>query len=103
MPSRWRSPWRRRTAVPRGFLADAQARERLRGGSITLDGRLILIAALEDLRVVKRFVTEIGGDLDDATIPGRPARVRRPAPEKDYRRGSNGVEVSFKPRRWSGR
>jgi hypothetical protein len=51
-----------------GFLADALARERLQGGSVTLDGRLILIAALADLPVVKRFVTEIGGDFDDATI-----------------------------------
>jgi hypothetical protein len=51
-----------------GFLANAQARERLQGGSVTLDGRLILIAALEDLDLVKRFVTEIGGDFDDATI-----------------------------------
>ena len=55
-----------------GFLADAQARERLLGGSVTLDGRLILIAGLEDLDLVERFVTDIGGDFEDATIrPGR--------------------------------
>lgn len=51
-----------------GFLADAEARERLLGGSVTLDGRLIVIAGLEDVRLVERFVTEIGGDFDDATI-----------------------------------
>jgi len=55
-----------------GFLADAQARARLMGGSVTLDGRLILIAGLGDVGLVERFVTEIGGDFDDATIrPGR--------------------------------
>ena len=38
------------------------------GGSVTLDRRLILIAALEDLDLVKRFVTEIGGDFDKAKV-----------------------------------
>jgi hypothetical protein len=51
-----------------GFLADAEARERLQGGSVTLDGRLLLIAARRDLDVVERFVTRIGGDFDDAKV-----------------------------------
>jgi hypothetical protein len=51
-----------------GLLADAEARERLFGGSVTLDGRLVLIAGLEDLDLVERFVTEIGGDFGAATI-----------------------------------
>jgi hypothetical protein len=51
-----------------GFAADAEARERLRGGSVTLDGRLILIAGLDDVRLAKRVVTEIGGDVDHASI-----------------------------------
>jgi hypothetical protein len=51
-----------------GFLADADAREHLLGGSVTLDRRLVLIASLEDRRLVKRFVGEIGGDYADATI-----------------------------------
>ena len=51
-----------------GLLADAEARERLFGGSVTLDGRLVLIAGVEDLDVVERFVTEIGGDFGAATI-----------------------------------
>ena len=51
-----------------GFLANAKARERLRGGSVTLDGRLILVAALEDRRLVKRFVTELGGDYRKAKV-----------------------------------
>ena len=55
-----------------GFLADADARRRIMGASVTLDGRLILIAALADLGIVERFVTEIGGDFDDARI-GRAA------------------------------
>ena len=55
-----------------GLLADAEARERLFGGSVTLDGRLLLIAGLEDLELVERFVTDIGGDFEAATIrPGR--------------------------------
>ena len=41
-----------------GFLADADARRRIMGASVTLDGRLILIAALADLGIVERFVTE---------------------------------------------
>jgi hypothetical protein len=51
-----------------GLLADAEARERLFGGSVTLDGRLVLIAGVEDLDLVERFVTEIGGDFGAAKI-----------------------------------
>jgi hypothetical protein len=51
-----------------GFLADAEARERLRGGSVTLDGRLLLIAALEDRRLVKRFVSGLGADYRKAKV-----------------------------------
>ena len=51
-----------------GLLADAEARERLFGGSVTLDGRLVLIAGLEDLELVKRFVSDIGGDFGAATV-----------------------------------
>jgi hypothetical protein len=51
-----------------GLLAHFEARERLFGGSVTLDGRLVLIAGAEDLELVERFVTEIGGDFGAATI-----------------------------------
>lgn len=51
-----------------GFAADEQARERLMGGSVTRDHRLILIAASGDLRLAKRFARKIGGRLKDATI-----------------------------------
>jgi hypothetical protein len=54
--------------VREGFLSDAKARERLRGGSVTLDGRLILIAAREDRRLVKRFVRELGADYRKAKL-----------------------------------
>jgi hypothetical protein len=55
-----------------GLLADQEARDTLFGGSVTLDGRLVLIAGLGDLELVERFVTDIGGDFDAATIrPGR--------------------------------
>lgn len=51
-----------------GLLADPEARDRLFGGSVTLDGRLVLIAGREDLPLVKRFVTSIGGDVRAAVI-----------------------------------
>jgi hypothetical protein len=53
-----------------GFRGDAEARTRLVGGSVTLDGRLILIASLADFGLVERFVGEIGGDFRKATIRG---------------------------------
>jgi hypothetical protein len=62
-----------------GFLANEEACRRLQGGSVTLDGRLILIAARKDLALVKRFVAEIGGDFDDARVRrGRREFVAQP-------------------------
>jgi hypothetical protein len=51
-----------------GFAANEQARERLLGGSVTRDHRLILIASAGDLRLARRFAQEIGGRVEDATI-----------------------------------
>jgi hypothetical protein len=51
-----------------GFAADEQARERLQGGSVTRDHRLILIAASGDLRLARRFARKIGGRVKGATI-----------------------------------
>jgi hypothetical protein len=51
-----------------GLLADRAAAERLFGGSVTLDGRLVLIASFADVEVAKSFIAEIGGDLGAATI-----------------------------------
>jgi hypothetical protein len=45
-----------------GLVADPVARDHLQGGSVTLDGTLILVAALADLDLVQSFVTELGGD-----------------------------------------
>jgi hypothetical protein len=42
------------------FVADAEVRARLMGASVTLGGRLMLVAALQDLAVVERFVTALG-------------------------------------------
>jgi hypothetical protein len=51
-----------------GLVADAEARRRLVGGSRTLSGRLVLIAARTDLPLAKRFATGIGGDVKAATV-----------------------------------
>lgn len=51
-----------------GLLADVEARERLFGGSVTLDGRLILIADIADLEFARTFAASIGGDLDGAVV-----------------------------------
>ncbi|MER7687360.1 hypothetical protein [Streptomyces sp. NPDC097610] len=49
-----------RTRLHDALLADAEARDRLGGGSVTLEGRLILIAPLADLPVAQRFTAELG-------------------------------------------
>jgi hypothetical protein len=51
-----------------GFAADQQARERLQGASVSLDHRLILIAASGDLRLARRFARRIGGRVKAATV-----------------------------------
>ena len=58
--------------VRTGLLSDAVAREKLGGGSVTLQGRAILIASVDDLPVVRAFITNIGGD-------ARKAKVRKGA------------------------
>lgn len=50
------------------FVADAEVRSRLMGASVTLDGRLILVAAVEDLGVVRRFVTALGAPSGGVTV-----------------------------------
>ena len=52
----------------------SEARERLLGGSVTLDHRLILIASLPDLRLAKRFAGEIGGRVKHVTVRRWPPR-----------------------------
>ena len=53
-------------ALRDGLLADPDAQERLFGGSVTLDGRLLLVAALEDAGLARDFARRIGGDLEGA-------------------------------------
>src|SRR5512132_3902559 len=50
------------------FVADAEARRRLMGASVSPHGRLFLVAALEDLGVVERFVTALGVPFGDARV-----------------------------------
>jgi hypothetical protein len=51
-----------------GLLKDAVAREKLGGGSVTLQHKAILIADVNDLPTVRAFVTSIGGDLSRAKV-----------------------------------
>ena len=50
------------------FAADSAAHQRLRGGSVTTDRALILVAGNGDLEVAHRLVIESGGNWDAATI-----------------------------------
>ncbi len=50
-------------ALRDGLLADADARERLFGGSVTLDGHLLLVADRADTQLARTFAERIGGNL----------------------------------------
>ena len=68
-------------ALRDGLLADQEAAERLFGGSVTLDGHLILIADLADEAFARAFAERIGGDLGRAvTRRGDREFVDAPAP-----------------------
>ena len=68
-------------ALRDGLLADAEARERLFGGSVTQDGHLLLVAALEDAGLARSFAGSIGGDLARATTRyGARSFVEGPSP-----------------------
>ena len=68
-------------ALRDGLLADQEAAERLFGGSVTLDGHLILIADLADEAFARAFAESIGGDLGRAvTRRGDREFVDAPAP-----------------------
>jgi hypothetical protein len=53
-------------ALRAGLLADAEARERLFGGSVTLDDHLRLVAERADADFARAFAEEIGGDVKHA-------------------------------------
>jgi hypothetical protein len=68
-------------ALRDGLLADANARERLFGGSVTQDGHLLLVAAFGDGELARSFAGSIGGDLSRATMRfGQRAFVEGPSP-----------------------
>jgi hypothetical protein len=68
-------------ALRDGLLADATAREELFGGSVTLDGRLLLVAELADAELARTFAASIGGKLGKAaTHYGESTFVEGPAP-----------------------
>ncbi|HYH90421.1 MAG TPA: hypothetical protein VEX67_14390, partial [Solirubrobacteraceae bacterium] len=68
-------------ALRDGLLEDQEAAERLFGGSVTLDGQLILIADLADEEFARAFAEQIGGDLSRAaTRRGDREFVEAPAP-----------------------
>ncbi|MFJ9339042.1 hypothetical protein ACIRP0_07075 [Streptomyces sp. NPDC101733] len=50
------------------LLADPEARERLSGGSVTLDGHLVLIAPVADLPLARRFTAVLGVDRETAAV-----------------------------------
>ena len=57
------------TRLRDGLLADPEAAARLFGGSVTLDGRLVLIAELADFALVRAFVTDtLGADFATASF-----------------------------------
>ncbi|MFI8320125.1 hypothetical protein [Streptomyces sp. NPDC085529] len=50
------------------LLANPEARDRLGGGSVTLDGRLVLIAPLAELPWAKKFTQDLGVDWSSAEV-----------------------------------
>ncbi|CAM5632210.1 hypothetical protein GCM10010222_34710 [Streptomyces tanashiensis] len=50
------------------LVADPEARDKLGGGSVALDGRLVLVAPVDDLPLARRFTTSLGADWDQARV-----------------------------------
>lgn len=58
-------------ALRQGLLDDRSARKALFGGSVTQDGRLLLVADLANADLARTLAADIGGDLSRAiTRPG---------------------------------
>ena len=69
------------TALRNGLLADAEARERLFGGSVTQDKHLLLVASLDDADFARTFAKKIGGDVQRARVKyGKREFVEGPLP-----------------------
>ncbi|MFJ3876077.1 hypothetical protein ACIPW5_01305 [Streptomyces sp. NPDC090077] len=56
------------TRLRDALLADPVARERLGGGSVALDGRLILIAPIADLPLARKFTARLGVDWNSVEV-----------------------------------
>ncbi|MEU9191911.1 hypothetical protein [Streptomyces hundungensis] len=56
------------TKLQGALAADPEAREELGGGSVTLDGRLILVAPLADLPLARKFTQSLGVDWNRAEV-----------------------------------
>ena len=56
------------TRLHDALLADPEARDVLQGGSVTLGGRLILIAPLADLQLAQNFTKVLGIDWSTAKV-----------------------------------
>ncbi|MFE5593672.1 hypothetical protein [Streptomyces sp. NPDC056549] len=61
-------PGVRVSEVREALVADTEARDRLGGGSVTLDGRLVLVAPVGDLPLARRFATAVGADWGRAQV-----------------------------------
>jgi hypothetical protein len=68
-------------ALRTGLQEDAEARERLFGGSVTLDRHLLLVASFGDGEFARAFARKLGGDLKRARMHfGRREFVEGPLP-----------------------
>ncbi|MFD5141871.1 hypothetical protein [Streptomyces sp. NPDC058401] len=56
------------TRLHDALVADPEARERLGGGSVTVGGRLILIAPLADLPLARKLAADLGVDWNTAEV-----------------------------------
>ncbi|MEU2237153.1 hypothetical protein [Streptomyces vietnamensis] len=61
-------PGVRVSSLREALVADPEARDKLGGGSVTLDGRLVLVAPVDDLPLARRFTTALGADWDRARV-----------------------------------
>jgi hypothetical protein len=68
-------------ALRKGLQEDAEARDRLFGGSVTLDRHLLLVASFGDGEFARAFAKKLGGDLKRAQMHfGKRAFVEGPLP-----------------------
>ena len=92
------------TALRNGLLADAEARERLFGGSVTQDEHLLLVASLDDADFARTFAKQIGGDVKRALVKyGKREFVEGPLPVRVERgtlvvSGGSGDDAIVAPR-----